>query len=393
MSPKIAPAETRPLRVLQLLSMLHNGGVERWVVDLCQAGKTENISMDIAVASQKDGLYAKIARERGFPVYLCEGGRNPWKFVKNLRRLLREHGPYDAIHCHLHAFGSFAMLAARLEGVPVRVLHSHNVVGNSSGPLSRRAYIALTRALLRMFTTVGIGPSTASTADLFGEDFTKDPRWRVMPCGLDLSPFRAPIAPTSSRTALGIPEEALVLGSVGRLAAEKNSEFLVDVLAAVLKRRTDAYLLVIGEGPLREPMERKAQQGGFRDRLLLPGTRADVPALMRSVMDVFVFPSPPPPRGNEALPLAVTEAQAAGLPCVVSDGVPLESILVPDLVLRIQADDDAQKWADAVIRQMRPRDPQAAREALELIEKTPHNDVVSMKTLAAVYRGERLKKS
>jgi glycosyltransferase involved in cell wall biosynthesis len=389
MSNATARLDRRPLRVLQLLSMLHNGGVEKWVVDLCQAARSENVSMDIAVAWLKNGMFFDIARERGVPVYHVEGVQNPWKFVRNLRRLLREHGPYDAIHCHLHAYGSFAMLAARLEGVPVRVLHSHNVMVNASGPLPRRAYLVFTRALLRMFATAGIGPSTASTADLFGDDFRKDPRWRVMPCGQDLTPFRAPIGVSSSRAALGIPEEALVLGSVGRLAPEKNSEFLVDVLGTVLKRRADAYLLVIGVGPLREQMERKAREGGYQDRLLLPGTRPDVAALLRNVMDVFVFPSPPPPRGNEALPLAVVEAQAAGLPIVASDGVPPEAILISDLVLQIKADDGEDAWADAVLRQARPRDPETARKALEVIERSPHNSAVCVKTLAELYRGDR----
>jgi glycosyltransferase involved in cell wall biosynthesis len=381
---------SRPLRVLHLLSMLHNGGVEHWVVDLCQAGKVENISMDIAVAFEKNGLFFEIAKERGIPVYLCQGGTNPWEFIRNLRKLLREHGPYDAIHCHLHAFGSFAMLAAKLEGVPVRMLHSHNVVGNSSGPLRRRAYMQFARTLIRRYATVGIGPSAASTADLFGDDFRKDPRWRALPYGIDLAPFRAPIGAKSSRAALGIPADAFLLGSVGRLDPEKNSEFLVDVLAAVLKLRADAYLLLIGEGPLRQKLEQKATEGGYRDRLILPGVRSDVAALLRNVIDVFVFPSPPPPRGNEALPLAVTEAQAAGLPCVLSDGIPPESILVPQLILQIKADAGPDKWAAAVIQQARPRNPEIALQALETIEKTPNNCAVSMKTLAAFYRGTQI---
>jgi glycosyltransferase involved in cell wall biosynthesis len=137
-----------------------------------------------------------------------------------------------------------------------------------------------------------------------------------------------------------------VLGSVGRLTGEKNSEFLLDVLAEVLVRAPHAYLLLIGEGPLRDRLVSKAQRGGFGERLVLPGTRPDVPAILRNVMDVFVFPSPPPPRGDEALPIAVVEAQVAGLPTVISDGIPAEAIIVPELVVQIPEAAGAAKWAD-----------------------------------------------
>lgn len=375
----------RPLRVLQLLAMLDNGGVERWVVDLCQAGHSENLAMDIAVTSEVRGIFYQRAKERGISVTHCAGSGDPWKFVRHLRRLLRERGPYDAVHCHLHAFSSFAMLAGALEGVPVRVAHSHNVIGNSSGSWRRRGYIVVARVLLRMFATAGLAPSAAAAADLFGEGWRADPRWRVLPCGIDLSPFRAPIGAMSSRAAFGIPPGALVLGSVGRLTAEKNSGFLVEVLSSVLSIRPDAYLFLVGEGPLREQLERKAREGGYGGRLVLPGTRSDVPALLRSVMDVFLFPSPPPPLGNEALAIAVVEAQAAGLPCVISDGIPLEAILVPDLVIQIRADAGADNWARAAIQQAGSRDSHAA-EALAIIEQLPHNGAISMKSLAALYR-------
>ena len=381
-----APHSKRKLRVLQIVSMLHSGGVERWVVDLCPAGAAENLSMDIMVMHEKNGLFARKAQERGIRVFHCPGAGNPWHFMSHFRRLLRENGPYDAVHCQIHAFSSFAVLAARMEGIPARIVHSHNVVKNSSQSLRRQGYIGMARFLLRRFATAGLAPSTDSAADLFGPDWNKDSRWQVMPCGIDLTPFRSPIPLEASREALGIPEDALVMGSVGRLTAEKNSEFLVDVLAAVLRRRKDAYFLLVGEGELRETLEKKARDGGFPDRLVLPGTRPDVPALLRGIVDVFVFPSPPPPRGNEALPLAVVEAQAANLPTVISDGVTTEAIIVPELVMQVPADAGAEKWADAVIAQADLRKAGLPVRGLETLERSLFNVEVNMRALAALYR-------
>lgn len=369
--------------------MLDNGGPERWLVDLCQAGRAGNVDMDIVVLWQINGLFREKARERGVTVYHCPPN-NPLKFVSALRRLLREHGPYDAIHSHVHAFGCFVVLAARLEGVPVRVIHSHNVLNNSAGPWKRRLYIAFARMLNGMFATAGLAPSAASAEDLFGPDWRADPRWGVLPCGIDLVPFRAALPAASLRAALGIPQDALVLASVGRLTHEKNSGFLVDILASVLRLRSDAYLLLIGEGPLRKELEQKAREGGYGDHLVMPGVRGDVATLMRSVFDVFLFPSPPPPRGNEALPIAMVEAQAAGLPIVASDGVPAEAILVPDLIVQLRADDSPETWAKAILAHARERNSEVVERSLASLEHSSHNCAVNVKVLSSMYRNARL---
>lgn len=383
------PAKSpRTIRVLQLLAMLDNGGVEKWVVDLCEQGPTEGLAMDLAVVHEVYGLFAKRARELGIPIFHCGSSGNPFRFVRNLRRLLREHGPYDAIHCHVHAYSGFAVLAGWLEGIPARVVHSHNVVRNSSLSVVRRIYAVIARGLIGKFATAGMGPSTASIEDLLGSRWRKDRRWRVLRCGIDLAPFRAPVPATSSRAAFGIPAGALVLGSVGRLTGEKNSEFLVDVLAAVLERAPDAYLLLIGEGALRGRLEAKAREGGFGERLLLPGVRPDVAAILRNAVDVFVFPSPPPPRGNEALPIAVVEAQAAGLATVISDGITAEAIVVPELVTQIPEAAGPQRWAEAVLDRARRKDPGLAERALPIVERSEFNCARTLRTLAKLYAGK-----
>ena len=376
----------RKLRVLHLAAMLNSGGAERWLVDVCPAGQAENLDMDIVVLYETNGLYAKAASKRGISVFYCPGAGKPATFLRNFRRLLKQNGPYDAIHCHIHAFSGFAALAAWMEGIPVRVVHSHNVIQNSARSLARRGYIEAARLLIRGFATAGLAPSSAAAEDLFGGQWMRDPRWQVLPCGIDLSPFRAPIPPECSRGAFGIPPDALVLGSVGRLTAEKNSEFLVDVLAAVLRRGVNAYLLLVGEGNLRDRLESIARQGGFQDRLLLVGTRSDVPALLRSIVDVFVFPSPPPPRGNEALAIAVVEAQIAGVPTIISDGIPDEGVIVPRLVRRVAADAGADRWAEAVTTQVKRRETDLAEGALAEIERSSFNIAVNIKSLAALYR-------
>ena len=373
----------RPLRVLHIAAMLHSGGVERWLVDLCPAGRSNDILMDIAVLFETDGLFARKARELGIRVFHCPSARKPIEFMSNLRALLRQYGPYDAVHAHIHAFSAFAVMAARMEGVPARLVHSHNVVGNQQS-LFRRAYISITRMCIRRFATAGLAPSHDSAKDLFGKRWSKDPRWRVMRYGIDYSAFCAPAA-ASIRNELGIPSGAFVFGSVGRLCGEKNSDFMVDMLEAIIGAGRDAYLVIIGEGPMREWLEKKATSMGIRDRLILPGTRSDVPSVMGSLFDVFVFPSPPPPRGNEALPIAIVEAQAAGLPTLISDGVTPEAIIVPDLVTQLPVAAGAGQWAQVLLSLDIGNKDGRSERALSIVQNSEFSCTHNLQTLRPLY--------
>jgi glycosyltransferase involved in cell wall biosynthesis len=375
--------QTDTCRVLHVVTMLYSGGVERWLVDLCPAGRSHSLSMDIAVLQVVDGLFAQRARELNINVFHCPAP-NPYSFISNLRRILRTHGPYDAVHAHVHAFSSFALIAASLEGIPARLVHSHNVMCNSG--FVRTTYVHFARLLIRKFATAILSPSPEALADLMGKTWRTTSRCRVMPCGIDLSPFRIETNRNALREAFGIPPGAFVLGSVGRLTWEKNSEFLVDVLGEMLKLSPNTYLVAIGEGPLRSKMEAKAQAGGFRDKLILPGTRPDVPSIIRGLFDVFLFPSVPPPLGNEAWAIAVVEAQAAGLPTLMSEGLPDAAILVPELVTRLQLNEGGRVWAETAARCARKRTPEAAARALSILERSDFSVVQNIGTLSKLYR-------
>jgi glycosyltransferase involved in cell wall biosynthesis len=377
----------RALRVLHLIPALHSGGVERWVVDLCTLAPAHGMAMDIAVTTDIDGVCAARARERGVVVHVCPGHQRPLAFMAAFRRLLRRHGPYDAVHIHLHAFSGFAALAARRAGIPRVVVHSHNVMGNETAGWKRRAYGRLARFLIGRCASAGLAPALAPLEDLLGVRCTADPRWRVLRYGVDLAPFRRPVPVGFGRGAFGIPEGAFVMLTLSRLNPEKNLLFAVRVFAALLRLRPDAWLLMLGEGPLRGAIEAEAVRLGVRERVILAGARPDVPDVLRSCADVLVFPSPPPPAGREANPLAVLEAQCCGVPVVISDGVPAEAVLVPRLVSRQRADAASEAWAQAALAHAAAKLPGGAAEAIGIVERTAVNADRTLPELATLYRG------
>ena len=144
------------------------------------------------------------------------------------------------------------------------------------------------------------------------------------------------------RKVFGYADE-LVIGHVGRFDAAKNQSFLLDVFSEIVKREPNAKLLLVGDGPLRKQIETKVAALGLSDRVIFTGVRSDVADLMQA-MDILVFPSK-----NEGLPVTLVEAQAAGLPCVISDSIPKDAVITKNLVTTLSLQDSPEKWAEHVL--------------------------------------------
>jgi glycosyltransferase involved in cell wall biosynthesis len=335
--------------------------------------------MEFLATRAEPGDYdAEIAR-LGSRVITCPTPSAPVRFAVRLHRVLRGQGPYHAVHSHVHHFSGLVLAVARLAGVPVRVAHSHTdsaPVDAGARPL-RRAYLAAMKGALRRFATHGLAVSHAAAGALFGPGWRDDHRIEVARCGLDFSVFRGPADAAAVRAELGIPEGALVLGHVGRFDAFKNQGLLVPALAAAARRDPRAFLVLVGDGPLRPRVEAEAARLGVRDRVRFTGLRADVPRVLRA-FDVFVFPSL-----HEGLPLVGLEAQAAGLPIVLSDRVTRELAVIPELFTWISPGAPADRWAEAALEAARGR--AGAGDPVAALERSDFSLSRSVAGLLAVY--------
>ena len=144
----------------------------------------------------------------------------------------------------------------------------------------------------------------------------------------------------SVRRALGIDADAFVVGHVGRFVPVKNHAFLIEIFSQVLKIKPNSYLLLVGGGELLNGIKSLAERRGIADRVIFAGERSDVLSLL-GAMDVFCMPSL-----SEGAPLALAEARAAGLGCVVSDSV-FENAPKGG-ICGISTDEDSAVWARAV---------------------------------------------
>jgi glycosyltransferase involved in cell wall biosynthesis len=369
----------KPVRVLHVVARMNRGGVETWLMQVLRNLDPLRVRMDFLVTQAEPGHYDAEIAALGSAVLPCESPSNPPRFARRLLALLRERGPYDVLHSHVHHFSGFVLGVARRAGVPVRVAHSHLDTRRLDGEagIARRLYLAGMRAALRRYATHGLAVSDAAAAALFGERWRDDRRWEVARCGLDFGAFRGAAEAAAVRAELGVPRDAFVLGHVGRFDEQKNHPLLIRIAAAVIRREPRARLVLVGDGPLRPLVEAYAERLGIREQVVFGGIRADVPRVLRS-FDVFVFPSL-----REGLPLVGLEAQAAGLPIVLSDAITRELVVVPELFTWRSTEDPVESWAEAVLSAARRRVD--ASDAVAALEQSEFSLSRSLSGLLDVY--------
>lgn len=328
------------VRALHVLGSLNRGGAETWAVQLLECLDRRRVQMDILV-HRREGAYAQRVRSLGAAVLFCEHPQRPLAYSPNLKRLLRENGPYHVVHSHLQLYSGLVLRAAHRAGVPGRIAHARNSDDGQGATIYRQAYRALMRHWLRRYATHLFAVSAAAAEGAFSKGAQQNGRCRLL-TGIDFSPFQAEVGREDVRAELGISGEALVVGHVGGFRRQKNHHFLLQVAAPLLKLRHDTKFLLVGDGALRQPFEKEACSLGLRERFRLLGERNDVPRLLRA-MDVFVLPSL-----YEGLPRVLLEAQAAGLPCLASRNVTPEAAAWPGSVRFLALDESPQLWAQAV---------------------------------------------
>jgi len=381
--------EKHPIRILHVLYAMNTGGIQTWLMQILRHIDRDRLQMDFLVHILYPCAYTEEILALGNQIILCPHPREymwqPWQYDRTFKQLLRQHGSYHIVHSHTAHFNGYVLRLARQAGIPVRIAHSHNdsFYADAKEPLHRRLYIAFTKSLISRSATMGLAASDQAAAYLFGENWQSDRRWQVLYCSLDLTPFRQQIDPVAVRAEFNIPEDAFVIGHVGRFVEQKNPLFLIEIVAEVAKLEPKRYLFLVGNGSLQSEIEAKVQQVGLSDRVIFAGIRSDVPRLMLGAVDVFLFPSL-----YEGLGLVLIEAQAAGVPCVLSDVVPQEADLIEPLMHRMSLSRSASAWAQAVVAARRNKCTIARSDALAIVENSPFNIDIGAKNLVEFYESK-----
>ncbi|MEJ2071326.1 MAG: glycosyltransferase [Syntrophobacterales bacterium] len=360
----------RKISILQVVGGLNMGGSETWLMNVLRLLDQSHFHMDFLVFTNKDYYYNSEIRNLGAKIIISKP--KSWRFPFTFRRILQDHGPYNIVHSHPHFLSGYILFWAHCFGIPIRVAHSHTDTTRSRrfgrGNLFRRAYMQVMRQAIKNHATAGLAASREAAKALFGDDWSLDPRWRLLYCGLDLTPFAAPVDRQKVRQEFGLNSQDFVVGHIGRFHELKNHQFLIKIANEMIKKDSNTRYLLVGDGPLRPTIESQVSEAGLTHWVIFTGVRNDVPRLMLGAMDVFLFPSL-----LEGLGLVLVEAQASGLPCVISDIVPSEADIINSLITRLSLTKSAQEWSEEILslRNLLPQISQTG--ALKIVEESPFN--------------------
>jgi glycosyltransferase involved in cell wall biosynthesis len=367
------------VRVLHVVGQMNRAGVETWLMQVLRSLDPGRVRMEFVALRAGRGDYDDEIGRLGSEVIPCLSHAAPIRFARRFGAVLRERGPYQVVHSHVHHFSGFVLGIARRASVPIRIAHVHmdSAALDARAGAARRAYLRLTEALVRRHATHGFAVSEPAAASLFGARWRDDGRWRVTRCGLDFSAFRAPAEVAAIRAELCVPPGAVVLGHVGRFDEWKNQAFLLRVAAAAARVDPRVFLVLVGDGPTRARVASEAERLGVRGRVAFPGLRPDVPRVMRA-FDAFVFPSL-----HEGLPLVALEAQAAGLPIVLADHLTRELTVLPELFTWLPLSAGPEAWAAAALSAVPLRAPPS--ESVAALERSEFSLQRSLSGLLAAY--------
>ena len=355
------------IRILQVVTHMNRGGLETMLMNYYRHMDLSAIQFDFLTHREYDGDYGEEIHRMGGTIYHLPT-LNPMSlyYRKELNAFFEEHPEYKVVHVHQDCMSAVILKAAKQHGVTVRIAHSHNSYQDKDLKLPIKRFY---RRFIPKYATDLMACGTESGDWMFaGAPFS------ILHNAIDAQVFTADANKrVGQREKWNIHSEEILVGHVGSFILQKNHRFLLNVFNEIQKK-IPAKLMVVGEGSLRVEIEKKISELGLEKKVILTGLRSDIADLLQA-MDVFVFPSL-----YEGLPVTMVEAQASGLPCLISDKVPIECRMT-ELVQQIPLSTSPEIWAKKAIEASRlPR-----KNTYEEIKAAGYDIVENAKKLQEMY--------
>ncbi len=322
----------RPLRITFVITSTQLAGAERVLLDVVAGLDRSRFHPSLITLTGVGGLLDE-AKKLGVIAESLEM-RSPVDVPRLLRlgARLRAHDPH-IVHTFLMHANVAGRIAARLSSIPA-------VVSSIHGEYRRKWYRFIERG------TMGLADRVLTVSEailrIYSKRFSDPTRIQVLPNGILVEPFPGESQREAARESLGLDKSLKYLLVVARLTPEKGLKYLLEAMPAVVERYHAVQLLILGDGPLRAPLERLASRSGAGDRIEFLGFRSDVSIYMRAC-DLFVLPSL-----TEGMPRTILEAANCGIPVIASDVSGIPEIVSDGVSARLVTPGNSRLLAEAI---------------------------------------------
>lgn len=330
------------IRILHIVSHMNRGGVENFLMNIYRKIDRKKIQFDFLMHINKKCTFDDEIESLGGRIYkVSPRNRGFLKNRKELDQFFKEHQNYKIVHQHVSSLSYIEPLKfAKKYNIPVRIVHSHNT--RQGGNFLHNIIHKYNQIFIKSIATNYYACSESAAKWLYSKKQYENNNYKVINNAIDSEKFiyneniREKI-----RNELNIKNK-FVIGHVGRFHPQKNHKFLVKIFKEVIKQNKKSILLLVGDGKNKKEIEQIVEENRLSSNVMFTGVRSDVHKLMQA-MDVFVLPSL-----YEGFPVTLVEAQASGLPCVLSENITKE-VEINNNIKWFNIDDEPQKWANGVL--------------------------------------------
>lgn len=349
--------QNKPIRVAQIIGKWVGGGVEAVVMNYYRHIDRNKIQFDFICDDDSTNIPYEEIERLGGKVILIPPYQKVFKYHKELKRIFKE-GNYRIVHSHINTLSVFSLFAAKCAGVPVRIAHSHSTTNKKE--FKRNIIKQILRPFSKVFATDYMCCSELAGRWLFGNKTYDDGNVYLLNNAIEVEKFAYnEEIRKEMRQELNIKDDTLVIGHVGRFVEQKNHTFLIDIFNEVHKQEPNSVLVLVGQGPLEENIKEKVNKLNLTNHVKFLGQRNDVNKLYQA-FDVFCLPSL-----YEGLPVVAVEAQASGLPCILSSDMTTETKIL-DSTEFVSIGKITIKWSNVILQAIKKN----TRSNIEEIENS-----------------------
>lgn len=373
-------------KILQVVSCMELGGTEAFIMNNYRALDRSEYQFDFLIFCEKEYPYLDEIKKLGGRVFFSgmPSFKNLLRFTKRFKEIVRQGGPYSAVHSHVNIANGIPLFVSYLCNIPIRISHSHDTSGNEPGFLKKPWYL-IKKALIKKYATEYLACSKAAGDYLYGEKLFSE-KGKVIPNGINVNLFldeKQPEVELLKNEFSIVKNCPLIVGNISRFEEKKNSLFTIKVFEKILDYVPEAVLLMGGpDGGQLENCKRLTKEFGIEKNVRFIGKRVDIPVCLK-LIDIYLFPSL-----FEGLGIVLLEAQASGCFCVASDGVSTEADRGLNSVHYISLQKNETEWALEILEKYKDWKKPKAQEIVKKFNESGFEISEAHKRLTEVYDGK-----